>query len=74
MVGVLHQWIRVVKCTDVEAGETIRVGTDPYIKDPKETLVEEAAEGRIKLADGSEVLESELSSGKYWHKFVRSEW
>jgi hypothetical protein len=71
---ILHKWIQVVKCTDVEPGETIRAGTDPCLPDVKEVVIEEVTESRIKFADGSEVQQSDLSSGQYWHKFVQSAW
>jgi hypothetical protein len=71
--AMLHTWMRVLKCSDVEPGEIIRVGVDPHTN-TKGTVVEEVTENMIKLANGSAVQDSDLSTGEYWHKFVQSVW
>jgi hypothetical protein len=71
---MLQKWIKVVECSDVEPGETIRVGADPNLQESKEAVVTDVVETRIKCADGSVIEKPDLSSGQYWHKFVQSAW
>jgi hypothetical protein len=64
----------VLKCTDVEPGETVRFGTEPNEVSPQELIVYEVSESRISFTDGSYVQEVELPQGQYWHKFKQSPW
>lgn len=73
-MSTLQKWIRIEKCSDLEPGEIVREGADPYSDQTKQLVVEEVDAGRIVFADGSSILGSQLSGSRYWHKFKNSPW
>jgi hypothetical protein len=73
-MSTLQKWIRIVNCSDLEPGEIVREGAEPYSDHAKQLVVEEVDAGRIVFADGSSILGSELSGGRFWHIFKNSPW